>query len=242
MAKKKPIIVEVIGNPEVGKTDFCSKIPNSAMIDLTVWGESDIIFEKNRSAEEVDTLYIHAESLNTIVRFIRDLPPEITTVCFDGSSNLMGLIEADWCQEKGRKSALQLEYGELYERLNDKIIKSLKDRPCNIVFTSGLKDEYIGTIDEKGRTSSVKTGKKLSQGIKPMEYIRDVGLNLYYDDEGMRANRILKNRFVSKTLLKDEKQILNPKYVKVLQPEATWQSLIDAITVEGSAMKKEWIV
>ena len=247
MISKKPIILELISNPECGKTHFCTTITKSAMIDLTIRFESDVIFAKNRTEQEFEELYCQADSFNSIIRFIRDLPEDITTICFDGSSNLMHLIESQWCDDNKRKQALQVEYGHLYEMLNKQIITPIIKRPSNIVLTSGLRDEYIGTIDEKGRATSVKTGKKERQGIKPIEYIRDIGLNLYFNEEGHRANKIIKNRFVSRTILKnpDDKnseQIDNQFYIKELKPEANWTTLIDAICVSGSAMRREWII
>lgn len=243
MITKKPIICEILGLPEVGKSDFCSKIKNSSLVDLTWRNETDIIFAKNRTEKEFEELYYPVENFNGILRFIRELPDTITTVCFDGSANLLGHIEEHWCKENNRKQALQVEYGKLYEMLNNQIIKPIIKRPANIVFTSGLKEEYIGGVDEKGRTTSVKTGKKVPQGINPMMYIRDIGINLYYDEEGHRANKILKNRFVSRTILNPKgEQIDNPAYLKSLIPEANWETLINAICVPGSAMRKEWVV
>ncbi len=247
MITKKSIICEVVGNPEVGKSDFCSKIPNSAFVDLTIRNESDVIFAKNRTEKDFEELYYPADSFNGIIRFIRDLPETITTICFDGSSNLMQIIENQWCESNNRKQALQVEYGHLYEKLNKEIITPIIKRPSNIVFTSGLKEEYIGSIDANGRATSVKTGKKERQGIKPMAYLCDVSINLYFDDIGHRANKITKNRFISKTILKNpndknSEQIDNPAYTKILLPEANWTTLIDAICMSGSALKRDWIV
>lgn len=242
MITKKPIVAEIVAQFECGKTHFCSCIKNSAMIDVTPHHESDIIFAKNRTEKEFEELYHPAETLNGVIRFIRDLPENVTTICFDGSANFMHIIEKQWCEDTGRSKAYQVEYGQLYSMLNEKVITPILKRPSNIVFTSGLRDEYIGGVDDKGKPTSVKTGKKERHGVKPMEYMRDVGLNLYFDEEGKRANRIIKNRFVSKTLLKDGIQIDNPHYIKILVPEATWETLINAITVPGSALRREWIV
>lgn len=247
MITKKPIIVELVANWECGKSHFCSCIPASAMVDLTTRSESDVIFLKNRTEKEYEELYYPAENLNGILRFIRDLPENITTICFDGSANLLSYIEEQWCSENNRKQALQVEYGKLYEVLSTKIIKPIIKRPSNLVFTSSLKEEYIGGVDANGRATSVKTGKKERQGIKPMSYICDVSINLYFDENGHRTNKITKNRFISRTILKNpndknSEQIDNPNYTKVLMPEANWATLIDAICMPRSAMRRDWVV
>lgn len=226
--------MEIISDWGVGKTHFCSCIPNSAMIDLTPIFEGDVIFIKNRTEQEFDELYTHVSSFDEIRRVIRNLPESVKTLSFDGSAYLIGMVEAHWCKEqtKKREAALQREYGELYSMVRDDILLPLIKRPCNIVFTSYLKDEYI---DEQ------KTGRRIRRGYTPFDTIRDIGLLLYKEEE-KRRNKIVKNRFLSETIVVDGEQIANPSYIIEMKPEATWQKLLDVICVEGSAYRKEWLL
>ena len=235
MIKKKGFITEIIAEYEVGKTDFCSKIPSVFMADATPTGESDVIFAKYHDEQEFDKYYFHCASFNDIARCVQFLPEEVKTFVLDGSAYLVGMAELHWIslQKKNRESALQREYGEIYDLVRSKILYPLIKRPCNIVFTSYLKDQYIQ--DER-------TGKRERAGFKPMDTIRDIAILMFFDDNGMRQNKIAKNRFMSRTLLKDDVQVANPLYMDSLKPEASWDSLIKMITAEGSAFKKEWLL
>lgn len=239
---KRPLLVEIVGGPESGKTHFCVKIPNSLVVDLTPYAEGELIFYYNRPDKKDEDLYQHVTTFEQVIKTVRDLPDGITTVCFDGSPYLLGMIETYWCEEKNRKSMLQVEYGQAYDLINEKVIIPLKRIPCNIVFTSGQKEEFIGGFDENNKPKSIPSGKKVRWGIKPLESWRDVGLNLGYNEEGFRANKILKNRFIPRVIMVGTKQIFNPNYVTELKPEANWETLMSAICSLGSAMKREYII
>ncbi len=235
MIKKKPFILEIIGEYSTGKSDFISKIPNVFMCDLTPLFEGDVIFAKYHTDVEFDKYYAHCITFKDIVECVRNLPEDVKTFAIDGSAYLIGVTEVHWLREqkKHRESALEVEYGQLYEMIRSQILYPLIKKPCNIVLSSHMKDDYVG---------GEKTGKRKRAGFTPAETIRDIAIYLYLDDNRMRQNRIVKNRFVSETIMKDGIQVENPAYIKELKPEASWESLIKMITSEGSAFKKEWLL
>ena len=234
MIKKKAITIEIIGESGTGKTDIISRIPGVTLLDLTPSIESDVIFLKYNDEKYFDTHYFSCQSFREILDAIRDMPEDTKTLAVDGSQYITDFAEVQWIkdQKKPREAAMQREYGQLYSMVRDKIIYPLIKRPCNVVFTSVMKDEWI---DEK------KTGRRMRAGFNPFDVARDIGLYLYIE-ENQRKNKIAKNRFMSPIILKDGIQIENPAYVKSLSPEASWKTLIDMITAEGSAFKKEWLI
>lgn len=235
MITKKAIFVEVISEAEVGKTDFCSKINNVTLLDLTPSQEGDVIFLKYHDEKYFNEHYFPCQTFSDILHAIRDMPEDTKTLAIDGSQYLIDITEAQWIKEqnKPREAALQREYGSLYSMVREKIIFPLIKRPCNVVFTSVLKDVWI---------NDKRTGQRERAGFKPADVLRDFGLYLYIE-EGIRKNKVVKNRFVNKIItLEDGTQKENPAYIKVLSPEANWETLINAICVPGSAMKREWII
>lgn len=234
MITKKAITIEIIGESGTGKTDLVSRIPDSCLIDLTPSQESDVIFLKYHDDKYFDTHYFPCQSFDEILRAIHDLPEDTKTLAIDGSQYITDMAEVQWIkdQTKSREAALQREYGMLYSMVREKIIYPTIKRPRNLVFTSVLKDIFI---DDK------RTGRRERSGFKPFDVMRDVGILLYIDDNGMRQNIVAKNRFMPKSIVVNDIQIENPAYIKVLKPEASWESLIKMITAKGSAFKKEWL-
>ncbi len=234
MITKKAIFVEVISEAGVGKTDFVSKIPNIALLDLTPSQEGDVIFLKYHDEKYFNEHYFPCQSFNDILHAIRDIPEDTKTIAIDGSQYIIDMAEAQWIKEqpKQREAALQREYGALYSMVREKIIYPLIKKPCNVVFTSILKDVWI---------NDKRTGQRERSGFKPADVMRDFGLYLYIE-ENIRKNKVVKNRFVSLIITIDGVQSENPSYTKVLIPEANWTTLIDSICVHGSAMRREWIV
>lgn len=205
------------------------------MCDITPLSEADVIFAKYHTDIEFDKYYTHCSTFNEVVNCVRNLPEDVKTFAIDGSAYLIGITEVQWIseQKKPREGALQREYGDLYEMIKTKILYPLIKKPCNIIFSSHMKDDYV---------NDVKTGKRKRAGFTPMDTIRDIAIYLYFDDNRMRQNKIIKNRFMSETVLVNDIQIENPAYIKVLKPEASWESLIKMITSEGSAYRKEWLL
>lgn len=235
MITKKAITIEIIGESSSGKTDMVSRFPYISMIDLTPSCESDIIFLKYHDDKYFDTHYFPCQSFNEILHAIRDLPEDTKTLAIDGSQYITDMAEIQWIkdQTKSREAALQREYGMLYSMIREKIIYPTIKRPRNLVFTSILKDIFI---DDK------RTGRRERSGFKPFDVMRDIGILLYLDDNGMRQNIVAKNRFMPKSVVVKDVQIENPAYIKVLKPEASWDTLIKMITSDGSAYRKEWLL
>lgn len=235
MITKKAITIEIIGESSSGKTDLVSRFPDVTMLDLTPSCESDVIFLKYHDDKYFDTHYFSCQSFNEILHTIRIVSEDTKTLVIDGSQYITDMAKAQWIedQSKHREAALQREYGILYSMVREKVIYNIIKRPCNLVLTSVLKDVFI---DGK------RTGKRERSGFKPFDILRDIGIYLYIDDNGMRRNSIVKNRFMPKSIMSINDQIENPAYIKVLKPEASWESLIKMVTAEGSAFRKEWLL
>lgn len=233
MITKKAIVLELISEAECGKTDFCSRIPNVLLCDLTPTMESNVIFAKYNEGTYFDSHYMWCPTFKDITDAIRFMSDDVRTFVVDGSQYITEMAEKQWCDEqpKKREAALQREYGELYNMVREKILFPLIRKPCNIVFTSVMKDEWI---------SDERTGKRERHGFKPFDVFRDVGIFLYKEN-GIRKNLVVKNRFISESIEQNSKQVLNPRYVKTIEP-LTWQNLLDSLTTEGSALKKEWLL
>jgi len=234
MITKKAITFEIIGESSAGKTDLISRFPNVTLCDLTPSCESDVIFLKYHNEKYFDEHYFPCQSFNEILHTIRDMPDDTKIFAIDGSQYITDMAEVQWIKEqpKQREAALQREYGALYSMVREKIIYPLIKKPCNVVFTSILKDVWV---------NDKRTGQRERSGFKPFDVMRDFALYLSVE-ENSRKNRVVKNRFVSPIITIDGIQSENPSYTKVLVPEANWTTLIDAICVPGSAMRKEWIV
>lgn len=234
MITKKAITIEIIGESSSGKTDLVSRFPNVTLCDLTPSQESDVIFLKYHDEKYFDEHYFPCQTFNDILHTIRDMPDDTKIFVIDGSQYITDFAESQWIkdQQKHREAALQREYGILYSMVRDQIIYPLIKKPCNVVFTSILKDVWL---------NDKRTGQRERSGFKPFDVMRDVGLYLYIE-ENNRKNKIVKNRFVSPIITVDGLQTDNPNYIKELKPEANWNTLIDAICVPGSAMRREWVV
>lgn len=234
MITKKAITIEIIGETSTGKTDVVSRFPSTTMLDLTPSQESDVIYLKYHDEKYFDTHYFPCQNFNDILHAIRDCEQDTKTIIIDGSQYITDMAEGQWIKEqtKTREAAMQYEYGALYSMIREKIIYPLIKKPYNVVMTSIMKDEWV---------SDKRTGRRMRAGFNPFDVMRDFALYLSIEDN-IRKNRVVKNRFVSPIITVDGIQKENPNFIKVLTPEPNWETIINAICMPGSAMRREWVV
>jgi len=87
---------------------------------------------------------------------------------------------------KLRESLLQVEYAEPYARLRN-ILFYAKGTGKHLVLVTYDADKYEPQIDDSGRITEVRTGKKVPAGWKETEKHADIGFWLTREDEKITA-------------------------------------------------------
>jgi len=195
---KLPLHVEIMGEPEVGKTHLGCLFPAPAIIDTTAkrealpiamkllpdWAER---YFKVYSLEDIREALRHIEKKNG------EEPGFVKTIVIDTSADLQRLAAEEWIREHGKKQVFPVtQYAHVRSKIDELIHKVLDGLKLNLVFISQMKDEYAG---------GEKTGRRVRDGYKKTPFQADIRLYLYFEkgEEGKIVSRkaqVVKNRFV----------------------------------------------
>jgi hypothetical protein len=224
------VLVEIIGEPESGKSHLSLLFPRPFLLDTTVKQEALPIIRK---------LHTDWEKRYKPVRSWEDLEKEVesavaredvATIVFDTSMDLQDLAAIHWLKEKKKESVFPItQYKHVRDKI-DVIINQVQKAEKNMVVTAGMKDEYI---------QDKKTGKRIRDGYARMPQQADIRLYLRIAEktkvsesgiavtEYVRECVVVKNRFRDKAG-KDWIPNLNP---------VDWKTLMQATGLS----EEEWV-
>jgi len=217
--EKIPVFVELIGEPEVGKTHFACLSPRPFIIDTTAWQEARPIVLKVLGGLGLKDRYAPARDWKSLVEAVgRACSSErVATVVIDTSADLQTLSARDWLASHGRERVYPITlYGHIRDKI-DSVIKEVLLSCRNLVFTSQMKDEY--------NPDGSRTGRRVRDGYKRASFQADLRLYIYLK-EGKRHYQFLKNRFVDRLSESWRSELGSPSWRALMEatglPEEVW--------------------
>jgi len=227
-----PLFVEIIGEPEVGKTHLSCTFPSPLLLDTTPKAEAMPIIRKLH--EDWRNRYVRVRSWKDVVavleRLKEDKEKKFKTVVVDTSADLQNLAAAEWLEEvnkerrKAGKDELKAvfpitEYRWVRAKVDDFICEVVDpDRlGRNLVFIAQMKDEWVG-----GKS----TGRRCRDGYKKAPFYADIRLYMFLeavtDEKGLatgryvRKCRVVKNRFIDKCS-EEWVEYINPSWEEIVK-------------------------
>jgi len=233
---KQALIIEVIGEPDIGKTHFALTAPKPALADteLKAWVVMPKFDNKN---------WFPIKRFDDIRRFVMTCvnDPSIQSLIIDSSSDLRELAEDEWSEEHGGKRPVATNpqtgrittvlYGQVYQKI-DELFRLVLEAGKNLILTTRMKPEYVADI---------ATGELVRDGYKKTPSQAMIQLRLRFGipkgDKvhcpNVRVAEVVKNNFFDRNETKPF--VVKPTFEKVLQ-ELTqpWTGTIDDIIKEAS--------
>ncbi len=210
--KKQPLLLEIIGEAEAGKTHTSLLFSNPALIDTTAKCEALSIVKKV-FPEDYEERYFSVRSWQEILDAVKKIKEaRFKTVVIDTAADLQEVAGEAWLKEVNgaRKRAGKSEWKEIYPITNYKFVRmkvdamifeivSPKKMCCNLIFIALMKDEWM-----KGKS----TGRRKRDGYRRSNFQADlrlflqlekgVGEDLMPTGKYVRKCTVVKNRFVDK--------------------------------------------
>lgn len=213
--KKIPLFVEVIGEPEAGKTHLSCLFPYPALFDTTPSGEAYKVLQK-LYPDEWRKRYFRIRDFDDFMKKLRivknDSSTKVCTVIVDTSVDLRVLGgEAHLKELKGdRKRLMPEEWAPVNSRIDSFINEIINTMGLNLVFTAQMQDEWANRN---------KTGRRIRKGVPNMNFQARLRLylqvtqktdeNMRYINEWERKCLIIKNSFRNKADKEDWKVTLD---------------------------------
>lgn len=191
-------LTELWGEPSVGKTHLAiDGWPNPVLVDTAFtslgFREVEVDPDPDERGESWPILHkLHdydTASAEARYHYLSEWPSSFDfaegfdTVILDNAADLKVLAVNQWCQDTGNEWPQQAQWGQVNDMI-DSLLRGLT-RNYHVVVISQLKDEY---------KNDVKTGEKVRDGPKRMDYKADFRLRLHLDDENQRHIIVKKNR------------------------------------------------
>ena len=201
---KIPLLVEVIGEPAVGKTHFSLTFPQPFLIDTTPKAEAMVIVMKLH--KDWKKRYVNATRYEELVSAVEEAVrrEDVKTVIIDTGADLQAIAAKHYLEMKKRQGLMPVEYGRVRDMVDQQIIRRVIESEKNLVVTAQVKDEYI---------DGQKTGRKIRDGYPRLPHMADIELQIILDKEASPPKRrimVLKNRFMDAT---------DPNYISELEPQ-----------------------
>jgi hypothetical protein len=174
------VLVEIIGEPAVGKTHLSLTFPKPLLIDTTPKREARVIAYKVLGPE-AEKRYIHVKKYQELVQAIKSIPDTVKTVIIDTGSDLQGMAANYEIERRDRERLMPFEYGRVREMVDEDVIEAVVEKNRNLVMTAQMDDEYV---------NGQKTGKRIPKGYKRMAFQADIRLFLYLAPEKGQAGEI----------------------------------------------------
>jgi hypothetical protein len=199
-------LTELWGEPSTGKTHQAhSGWPNPLHLD-TVWtdmGFRELEVESDAEVGEswpvVQALYDwDDQEANKHYRLLDtwqqrpDIPDWCETVIVDNAADLRVIAANHWCQENGKDWPAQQHWGSINDMV-DGLIRYL-NQEHHVVVISQMKEEY---------QDGDKTGGRVRDGPKRMEFRADFRVRLQMSQENDRQAMLVKNRHLDRSNFPD---------------------------------------
>jgi len=223
---KIPLLVEVIGESESGKTHFSCTAPRPFLVDTTVKQEALPIIRKLHSDWEKRyvSVRIWEELEAAIERAVQSI--DVATVILDTSMDLADLAASHWLKEKKKEAVWPItQWKHVRDKIDMLINKVTAQSGRNMVLTAGFKDEWV---------QDKRTGKRIRDGYIRLPQQADIRLYIKILEKTKtlesgiavtlyeRECQIVKNRFKDRAG-KDWIPMLNP---------VDWKTLIAATGIK----------
>lgn len=200
---KLPIVIEVMGDPGVGKTHFSLMFPQPYLFDITPVKEALAVYYKFSVANKWDDIaelamfkdeysrYYHPFNLAALRKKVSDVikRDDVRYVIFDSAQYLQPMAVEEYLQETGKKAVYPItEYHYVRSKI-DVIINNLIKSGKSLIFVATLKDEYVG---------NQKTGRRIPNSYINVEYLAHIRVMIKIENEkgsNVRKYIVFKNRF-----------------------------------------------
>jgi hypothetical protein len=161
-----PLLVEVIGEPGVGKTHFSLTFPKPFLFDTTPKREAEVIVYKLHGAE-AKKRYMWATKYEQLLAGIKEVVKrdDVRTVIIDTGADLQSMAVEYELQKKDRERLMPFEYGRIREMIDEDVIELVINSGKHLVMTAQMDDEYV---------NGQKTGRRVPKGYKRMAFQSDV--------------------------------------------------------------------
>jgi len=174
----QPLLVELIGEPESGKTHTSLLFPYPALFDTTPKQEAKPIIRK-LFPEEWKKRYFTVRTWEELVNGVKAAleRDDVKTVVVDTSADLQDLAAKHWMKEKGKEAVYPItQYAHVRDKV-DELIDIVARKEKNLVFTAGMKDEWTGKKDE-----AHATGRRIREGFARAPKACDIRIYLYLEE------------------------------------------------------------
>jgi len=161
-----PLLVEVIGEPGVGKTHFSLTFPKPFLFDTTPKREAEVIVYKLYGAE-AKKRYAWTTKYEQLLAGIKDIVKrdDVRTVIIDTGADLQSMAVEYELQRKDRERLMPYEYGRIREMIDEDVIELVVNSGKHLVMTAQMDDEYV---------NGQRTGKRVPKGYKRMAFQADI--------------------------------------------------------------------
>lgn len=231
---KVPLFVEIIGEPESGKTHLSCLFPKPALFDTTAKGEGYVVLKKV-CPEDWKKRYFRIRAYDEFdkqLKIVKQQKAIFRTVIVDTSVELRAQGGEAHLKElnkvKPRFSLMPEEWGAVNALIDTFIytITNPADMGMNLVFTSQMQDEWA---DRK------PTGRRIRKGYPNANFQSDIRLfleikqqvdqsTMQYIDKYERTCRVVKNRFRDR---------VNPNEWIPFLKEFSWKGILGLTNLEA---------
>jgi len=215
-----PFFIEIIGEPESGKTHLACLFPKPALIDTTKTKESYITMRKIVTDWRVRYFPVKTfKEIREALDKIKANKAVYKTVIIDTSADLREMGSIEYLKEKkeqgkDREALMPLEYRWVNEKIDEVSMRVLVECEMNLVHVAQMKDEWTG----KGNNATA-TGKRIRMGYPRASFQSRLRLflkieqeidpkTMQYVEKYKRVCVVVKNSFRNKT---DESWLGSPK-------------------------------
>jgi len=158
--------IEVIGEPDQGKTHFSATFPKALFLDTE--HKADIVLRKMPEKGHVWKRVTSWQDIELGVEWALQ-QPDIRTIVIDSGGDIRDLALEEWKRRTGKKSpvayidgqAVPVLWAQVYEII-DNVVRKIQLARKYLVVTCRTKDEYI---------AHVPTGRKIRDGYKKFPWI-----------------------------------------------------------------------
>jgi len=165
-----PVLVEIIGEPAVGKTHLSLTFPKPFVFDTTPKQEARIVAYKVLGAA-AERRYSWVKSYVELIQGLRNVAgrDDVATIVIDTGADLQGMAVEFELERKKREGLMPYEYGRIREMIDTDVTEFVTQAGKNLVMTAQMDDEYVD-----GR----RTGRRVPKGYRRMAFQADIRIYL----------------------------------------------------------------